>query len=432
MDEEVKNIILPEEMDLYIKNLRNYRVSDIGTKFWFTNHELLVKIYQQAILEASGEREEVLKDKLILEGKLKIFLNNAYAILVWRYKILPELLKFCLSPQSTLLFYTIFFHEATLVGLLEILLFHSEACEALEETSLDLIDYCHQAIVQLFAAGDTSQDENTVNDEIEKYQRSLQFRISIRCLSILSFLVENVQRISLSAGNRLMGIHDIPCVLSEVLHRRPWLRQQHGVIEKFLDEDWRPVCGDEITLVSKTEAHTWFCLRECLLNSQMFGNYELNDFRQREISKCHGLLHDVLLDQLPPLVDLKQFLVTLNMVPMGQKQKILLLEELPQIRDKHLKQVITEGVQKIVKDHYRVLSFGDSKNLPVIAANLVNAYNLEAFDYLFDQKDTQIHFCGMCGAFALKKCSKCQTTYYCSRQCQVKHWHTHKHLCNKK
>uniref|UniRef100_A0A8W8JPF1 MYND-type domain-containing protein n=4 Tax=Magallana gigas TaxID=29159 RepID=A0A8W8JPF1_MAGGI len=37
--------------------------------------------------------------------------------------------------------------------------------------------------------------------------------------------------------------------------------------------------------------------------------------------------------------------------------------------------------------------------------------------------------CIVCSKFALYLCSKCQLFWYCSPQCQLKHWVTHQHQC---
>ena len=40
--------------------------------------------------------------------------------------------------------------------------------------------------------------------------------------------------------------------------------------------------------------------------------------------------------------------------------------------------------------------------------------------------------CILCGASgSTKKCSSCKTAYYCSRDCQMAHWKTHKEFCKK-
>ncbi|XP_059608288.1 zinc finger MYND domain-containing protein 10 homolog [Phlebotomus argentipes] len=429
---EAQNVIFPEEVEYHVKSLRKYQISDIGKTAWFEYHEILVKIHQQSILEASQSREEVLKDALLLEGKCKTLVYNAYVILVWRHKILPELLIRA-HPQSSFIFYTIFFHEATTVGLLETLLFHPDACEALEETSLDLIDYCLQAIIQLIPLAQENHadceeaDASSVAEEVEKHRKSLQLSIGIRCLTILSFLVDNLDRICLSAVTRLLDIHDTPCVLSEILHLRPWMRRQGHTFQHFINDRWQSVAGEEISRVTKSEAHTWFCLRELLLNPRLFASYHVNNFRQTEISKVQGLLNDVLLDQLPPLADLKHFLVTFSVAKnpeTQQRDKKLLLEELPQIRETLLSHLSSHGVENIIDD------FQKSINITEIASTLSKAYNLDALEQLLPPESPSFTpSCHHCGLPAPKKCSKCLRVHYCSRDCQVKDWQTHKSHC---
>ena len=39
--------------------------------------------------------------------------------------------------------------------------------------------------------------------------------------------------------------------------------------------------------------------------------------------------------------------------------------------------------------------------------------------------------CGnSCGQQGTKRCSKCQTVYYCSKECQKAHWKIHKKACS--
>jgi zinc finger MYND domain-containing protein 10 len=99
------------------------------------------------------------------------------------------------------------------------------------------------------------------------------------------------------------------------------------------DEKWQSVTGEDILKVNKSEAQTWFSLRQLLINKNAMENYAITEFRQREIAKCTGLLNDILLDQLPVLVELKQYLCQLQIggSSSGKSQCNFLLEELPEV-----------------------------------------------------------------------------------------------------
>ena len=76
-----------------------------------------------------------------------------------------------------------------------------------------------------------------------------------------------------------------------------------------------------------------------------------------------------------------------------------------------------------------------------------HAHNNELLHLVNDTTVRPIHRCQRrrsfefelidCGLFErdtveYKKCSRCKTTYYCSKECQVGDWKIHKRKCNKK
>jgi zinc finger MYND domain-containing protein 10 len=334
------NIIQPEEIEIFVQSLKCFDVSEIGSKLWLEHHERIIKLNQQAIVEASGCREEIVKEFLIIQGKLEILVHEVYCILVWRTKILPKLLG-CENISGSFFIYTILFHESTVVSLMETILYHENACEALGDFVIDLMDYCVHGITQLIGlchAGFHQQKndpkiEKSTKDEIKLHRDEISFIIGMKCLTILSYLCDKISTLSTSAARRMTQTHDVPCLLSEILSIRPWLRRiKH--FEKFIDGKWKFVEGEEILKLTKVEAQTWFCLRSIIFHRETFQIYEINSFRQRELGKCAGLLNETVLDQIPPLAELKQFLCTLqinNDVP--NHLSSLTLEVVPEVSE---------------------------------------------------------------------------------------------------
>jgi zinc finger MYND domain-containing protein 10 len=235
------NAIPPEEINYAVQSLRKYQVVDIGTDSWLEAHENFIKLAQQAVIEASEYREEVVKELLLLNSKLEVVIHEAYCVLVWRLRILPDLLD--ANPTATFFLYTVLFHEASAISLLETVLFHPSAAEALGDQSLDLIDYCVQAVTFLIGSttrkmvdGEAAEQRlvETAAQELGRQRDELAFKVGIKCLTVLSFVVDKLEALPLSAATRLVKTHDVPCLLSEILHLRPWMRRSAKGFEKFI------------------------------------------------------------------------------------------------------------------------------------------------------------------------------------------------------
>jgi hypothetical protein len=79
--------------------------------------------------------------------------------------------------------------------LLELLLYHSAACEALGDSIVDLIDYCHRTLLR--SASSSSRNHPSLADSpILKHLdvSHLEANIAIRCIAILRFLAGHADK----------------------------------------------------------------------------------------------------------------------------------------------------------------------------------------------------------------------------------------------
>lgn len=441
------NVIQPSEYDIYINSIKPFQVNEIGTRDWFDSHEILIKFNQQAIIEATSYREELVKELFVLNGKLEYLVHEAYCVLVWRTKILSKMMLTECDVKSTFILYSILYHEGTAISLLELLLYHENGCQALGDSAIDLIDYCAQAIVQLIGLTHLKHIHDNVDpkklshenagDELERQKRDLLYKIGLRCLTILSFIADKIDTMPISVIRRMVNTHDVPCLMSEVLHCQPWIRNVNG-IEKFIDDKWISINQIDAIKVTKIQAQVWFCLRQLLLSTEAMKFYEWNSFRQREISKCQMFLSANLLDQLPPLADLKHRLCTLSIVDSDAKSAGIILEEMPEIKENLIREAKEIGFKQIVKNHMERLLQLEGSEMINIAKRLNDIYNVERFESNADETSTKNwnddseRHCAQCCAAAIKKCSKCEQSFYCSRECQVQNWPIHKQICQSK
>lgn len=90
------------------------------------------------------------------------------------------------------------FHEATVITILETILFNNECSEALGDSVIDLIDYCAFQITKL--VGYKEKDEGNPTEqistkkELENQQIKLGFNIGIRCISLIRYIASNFEK----------------------------------------------------------------------------------------------------------------------------------------------------------------------------------------------------------------------------------------------
>lgn len=435
------SIVRPEEMEFYVQSLRPFFVHEIGTASWIKSHEIILKLNQQAHLEMITHQEELVKELLVMHDKLPLLVHEIYTIMMWRIKVLPKLLDLEAQPNATFALYTVLFHEATAVSLLEGALFHENGCKALAESCLDLIDYCANAVTRLVGLVERRDTEQVVEsrlgegaaDDLERQQKDLFFKIGLRCLTILGYIVDKLDVLPLSAASRLVQVHDVPCVLSQILHCAPWRRRNENGVENFIEDKWTRVAGDAVLKMVNVEAQTWLCFRQLMFHPSVARQYAINDFRQRELSRCQGLLNDILLDQLPPLSEFKHYLCTLQITAaQDTSSKSLLLEELPQIKERIVERVKKlGGFKRVVQIQAEIFLNKDQEQVVELAKQLNDAYGTDVWgnaEKAAANASTE-HHCAKCEKLALKKCFQCKQVYYCCRECQVADWSQHKGQC---
>lgn len=452
-------VIHPAELAHRIQSLRPQRVHEIGTATWITAHQTVLQLLQQATLEMRSHQEEAVTELLVEHAKLPVLVHELIAVQLWRTRVLPRLLAIEPQPTASFGLYTVLFHEATVLSLIECALFHPDGCRALNETSLDLIDYCANALAQLCGlCGERERNEDAGRSEVEaagnaasdaaaelqRQQHDIAFKIGMRCVSTLCYLIDRLDVLGLSAIARLVRTHDTPVLLSQVLHAAPWRRRRaDGTVEKFADDRWRAVRGDAAMRLTNIEAQTWLCLRQLLVNPTAMRSYAITEFRQRELARCQGLMHEVLLDQLPPLAEFKHYLVTLQVKASSSsssgESKVgpLLLEELPMVRERLVAGVKSDGGWRhVVELQARVFLHKSAEEVQQMARQLNDTYGAEVWERMEGQENGngggegadagEKHECTLCGQPSLKKCYRCKRTYYCGRECQVKDWPRHK------
>ncbi|XP_018593166.1 zinc finger MYND domain-containing protein 10 isoform X1 [Scleropages formosus] len=389
------SVLFPAEAEGYIRDLEKFPLKEVGSPRWFRQHESVVKLNMQAILNATALQDDFVQEYLVSFGKIPTLICEMILVEIWKLKVFPIICQLQdFNPKSMFPLYMVIHHEATIINLLETILFHREACEAAEESILDLVDYCHRKLVVL--AGRTTSAEETAPDrlidplnkdvatlqDLQKQSVATDFEISLKALSVVRYITDRTDSLSLSALNRLLCTHNMPCVLVQLIEHCPWSRISNGQQEKYIDGRWHQIPKEDQLKMTKLDGQVWIALHNLLLRPECQMKYDFNNFNKSQLLKIPEIWSNIMNEN--------------------------------------------SGKWKAIAKHQVKQIFNPSENdLRLQAHRLAQIYNLDVMESLIPEKPK----CGSCGSEAAKRCSRCRSEWYCRRECQVKHWPKHKNVC---
>ncbi|WAR26277.1 ZMY10-like protein [Mya arenaria] len=380
-------VLLPVEAEAAVESLKQFPLKEIGGPKWSVQHEVLEKLNMQAILNASAQEDEFVKDYLITCDKLSLLIYDLLATEVWKEKVFSEILDTeDFDPKTTFPLYMVLYHEATVINLLETTMFYREVCEAAEDCVLDLVDYS---------------------------------------VSLLRYIVDHLEGLPLSVMTRLLNTHDIPQLLVQLIGTPPWSHRKDGKQYKYIDGKWVQVDFADSLKLTKIEGQVWLSIFQLLMSTACQQKYELDTYRKNTILKLRSFLTEPMLDQIPMLGELQRYLEHLSMMDPPAPRREVILEQVPEVRDYILHS--NEGKwKKIAKKQIKSFFDPSTSDLKMQAKRWADTYNFDVMEGLLSEPPK----CAKCGEDASKRCSRCQNEWYCGRECQVTHWQKHKQACD--
>ncbi|POI28744.1 hypothetical protein CIB84_007507, partial [Bambusicola thoracicus] len=386
---------------------------------WLRQHECVEKLNMHAILSASAGQEQLLVELLVSHAKIPVLIGELISAEVWKHKVFPVLCRLeDFHPSSTFPIYVVLHHEASIINLLETVFFHKEICESAEDSILDLIDYCHRKLT-LLAAQSASRQAVTQQElhpeelasllsmqELQKQAEMMEFEISLKALSVLRFITDQVGSLPLSALTRMLNTHNLPCLLVELVEHCPWSCREAGKFKKFENGTWHVVPPEDQLKMTKLDGQVWLALLNLLLSPECQRKYHFDGFNKSQLLKV-GFLEDSGMRAAVHCLGLPCPLVP---ACSGCHLPLCLSHQVPVIWDHILKKNM--GKWEAIAKHQVKHAFSPTEEeLKFQARRWAQMYSLDMLEALAPDKPR----CRVCGVEAAKRCSRCRNEWYCTR-----------------
>lgn len=356
-------VVDPSETERIVEGLLKFKIEDIGSSKWLAQHLDIERLNLQAHQSAMTNSDEYVIEALLTFGKLELLIHDLLIIEAWKENVYPLLMK-RVAGRNSIRIYFVLYHEATVVNLLEVLLYHKHVCESGGERMLEMVDYVARKLTRLSGGYDfraiepctSSSGPNgasakeyaeelakmTPEDDLAKHLTEIEFRVCISSCALARFLCEHADSMPLSVVSRITDTHDMLILLVPLIENPPWTRRLGtGKWQKLIDQKWKEVAPIDLMTVTKLEGQPWLGLYHLLAKETFRERYHLNSFRKNQVLRVRKYINEVILDQLPFLADIQRYMDELAVTevpePVSAGNSVFLFQQVAVAREVLLK-----------------------------------------------------------------------------------------------
>lgn len=315
--------LTPFEVEYFVRAIGEFKLEEVGNRQWLTQHEKSEKLNWTAHNQAKEGYDEYVVDQINTGEKLPTLIYDLILIEVWKMKIWP-LVKAKIAKFSSLRTYIPLYHEATVVNLLEICLYHRTSCEEAGDALIDLVDYCVRKLRHLLAVPNSELVRQVASAKefiewdtvraVEEQFAECEFQVCMCVISVVRFLTDHRVALPLAVTTRLLETHDVLMLLVPLMEKAPWVRKNriNGCIEKFEEHKWQRIEEEDEGRLPKMHSQVWLAIYNLVMDSECRARYELTSIRRENLLRLRRHINEVVVDQLPPLTNLHRTLEELS------------------------------------------------------------------------------------------------------------------------
>mmetsp|Transcript_21835 Transcript_21835/g.35090 ORF Transcript_21835/g.35090 Transcript_21835/m.35090 type:complete len:488 (+) Transcript_21835:50-1513(+) len=447
------SLLAPFEAECLVSKLKLIPIEKVGSSEWLSQHECLERLNISCHHAAQSKHDEFVVNEILTQDKLTTIIYNLISVEIWKQKVFPLIIEH-INEQLSVKTYMTLYEEATLVSMLQILLYHSSAFEegATDDDGtamLELVDYCHRKLVSVMSGVVTADhfnchlgiDDTNPPKKLCKQRQHLEFVICSCCVSIIRFITEHLSKASISVQQRVINTLDMLLLLVSLIDKQPWTKHTDDGISKFNGHNrFLSIESNNRFRLTKIEGELWLSVYNLLMDATCANKYELSAFRRNEILKLKPYLLPQIIDQLPMLKDLRRTLEELGIMNLQTSSNTALSNPLQSEVEKKLcfVEILPEFRENILSKDFKAIAkeqLGSTFNADDYADD-DRKHDMEVLCRIYNNFDgiedilMEAPLCAQCGHEAEKRCSRCKSEWYCSRQCQVKAWKKHKKMCD--